>query len=85
MAGLTPSPPARSSVYDHDFDPALAAKLTIRLDGVEQRLVVAYDVQESWIDRYVADAAGHPQLDPDRPGEVWKERAVGHVTVEWRT
>lgn len=80
---LDNGPPARYSVTQADFDPEIGRRLLIRLDGVEQHMVVEYDCEEGWVLRNKPDENGKAQLAPNKR-EVWKETVTGHVTAEWR-
>lgn len=72
--------PIRSSASDPDFDPDFGRRLVIKLDGVEQAKVVAYDLEAQTIERCVLDADGNIQLNEARD-EVLLEVVTGKVEV----
>jgi len=76
-------PPARYSVEQVDYDPALGARLCVHLDGVEQRRVIAYDCEAGTVTRCVLDAEGRLVVDENRE-DVGVETVSGRVEVTWR-
>lgn len=75
--------PIRYSVHSADWDPAIGSRLCIKVDGVEQHRVIAYDAEAGWVDRYETDLQGH--IVVDRQGErASVERVSGRVTVALR-
>jgi hypothetical protein len=78
------SPPRRYSVDAYDAPNFLGPRLSIFLNGVEQKDVVAYDCGAGTVLRNKLDAEGRAQIDPSKPGEVWRETVCGTVTVEWK-
>lgn len=75
--------PRRYDVGAPDFDPAVGQRLTILLDGQEQPLVIAYDCDEGWAERYVVDGKGNIQLDRERQ-QAKTECVYGDVVVRWK-
>ena len=75
--------PRRLSVHDKDFDFEQAKHWVIRLDGVEQRKVVSFDMDAGEMTRLVTDENGNPQLNESKD-EVLTETVHGQVTVEIR-
>lgn len=78
------APPVRYSVSQPDFDYEIGARLLVRLDGIEQKQVVAYDCEAGTVLRNKLDEQGRAQVNPDKRDEVWRETMTGNVTVEWR-
>lgn len=74
--------PCRLSVRSADYGHDLGASLTIRVDGVEQRNVISYDVDAGVVRRY-REVAGHYVFDPDTEDAV-EEDIRGIVTVTLR-
>lgn len=70
--------PARHSVGDDDF--GAYGPIEVRLDGVEQRDVSAYDTIAGTIARAVRDGDGRLVLTPDGQG-IQLETVSGVVTV----
>jgi hypothetical protein len=77
------APPRRYSVGQADYDYEVGKRLSILLDGVEQKAVVEYDCDAGTILRNKLDADGRPQVDPNNRERVWRETVRGKVTVEW--
>lgn len=59
----------------------IGSRLVIWLDGVEQRFVRTYDLDEGFVVRMVLDSEGHTQINPEVPDEVWVEKVHGVVEV----
>lgn len=75
--------PVRYSVHSPDWDPSVGCRLCIKVSGVEQHRVIAYDAEAGWVDRYETDLQGH--IVVDRRGEKASvERISGRVTVALR-
>ncbi|MHA0333674.1 hypothetical protein [Sphingomonas aquatilis] len=74
-----PRIPCRLSVRSADYDHVLGSSLTVRVDGVEQRNVISYDVDAGVVRRY-REVAGHYVFDPDTEDAV-EEDVHGTVTV----
>jgi hypothetical protein len=70
--------PRKLSVSDNH---PLAPRLRIQLDGVEQRYVIAYDIDAGIVERCKLDADGHVYAEGD---EIVRETVSGVVTVELR-
>lgn len=75
--------PRRLSTHDDDYDPRVGERLTVLLDGVDQRgRVEAYDLDAGTVTRAKHDAEGRIFVDGD---EIAMETVAGHVEVLWRT
>lgn len=72
--------PRRLSVHDKGYDHNVGVALVITLDGVEQRSVVAYDIDASTVTRHVLDGKGNAQVEPGTD-DVWVETVTGTVEV----
>ena len=83
MAMVTPLP-RRGSVDldDPGFDPQLA-DVNVWLDGIEQRDVITYDLDQGLIVRVRRDQAGRLVLNAERD-EVERETLRGEVRVARR-
>lgn len=60
----------------------LSRRIVVKLDGVPQRKVFAYDVERGEVVRAVLDPNGRMQVDPSDRSQVWAETLHGVVTVE---
>lgn len=69
---------------DPRFDPNVggARGVLVWLDGVEQKQVETYDMDEGFVIRAALTDAGDLQLTPARD-EILRERVAGVVTVAW--
>lgn len=71
-----------ANIDDIRFDPDFVgrADLAIWLDGVPQKYVLTYDMDEGFIDRIVLDDAGNLLMN-DARDEIRHERVEGVVTA----
>lgn len=56
--------------------------LTVYLDGEVQSLVITADDETGEVVRYVRDAQGNPQIDPNNKDQAWTETVTGRVVLE---
>lgn len=76
--------PVRLSVHDQDIDWHLAHRLTIKVDGVEQAKVVAFDTEAGTVTRLMLNEADEIMVDQEAE-EAMTETMTGTVTVELRS
>lgn len=75
--------PRRLDIDDADFDIELARRVTVSLNGVEQRWVIAFDADQGFVKRKRLDERGQP-LDPiGSSGWIEVETVHGDVEVRW--
>ena len=74
--------PKQLSVRDKGYQASVGAALTITVDGVEQRAVIAYDIDAGSVLRYVEND-GHIVFDPATEGAK-EETVFGSVKVTTR-
>lgn len=60
---------------------ALGRKITVTLDGVEQKSCTMADEEEGQVRRCVLTDDGRIQVDPDKSDEVWTEIVRGDVRI----
>lgn len=83
MAVLMDAPPVAYDVGQPDFDFEVGRRLRVFLDGVEQKMVMSYDIERGQVVRQKPGPDGGPI--PDETGEsVAVETLEGVVTVEWK-
>lgn len=81
MNTALPPIPRKLSIYSL-FPQYALRRLKIRLNGVEQRLVLAYDQDEGWLERYEQNPDGSFILADDLES-LAVVRVPGNVTVEY--
>lgn len=75
--------PARYDISQADYNPEIGRRLLIKLDGIKQDMVLAYDAEQGWLIRYRTDENG--QIIIDREHDRAKQETVyGVVTIDWR-
>jgi hypothetical protein len=85
MQGTGSPPPERLSFNDERNRPLhdrILPRIIVRLDGVEQSLVAAYDCSLGLVERLVRTRSGI-KTTPDGK-EAQREQLRGTVTVEWK-
>lgn len=75
--------PRAYSIGQRDYNPELARRLLVKLDGKPQTRVLAYDADAGTVTRIVTNEDGVMQIDHEADA-VKRETLTGHVTVEWR-
>lgn len=74
------APPRRLSTEDADYDSTIGMRVCVLLDGIEQRRLIAYDVDAGTVTRAKLNEAGEIYCVGD---EVAMEVASGLVEVHW--